>query len=416
MSELKEISIDETRGKVQRNLHLWLIGIVAIVVAVFMTVISMKDSQKAEEKKEVKVEHDIETQPDQLQKMLEEQEQSADKYLVESIDPDVYALPAAATEGVKTGQDQTAPLTEEEIERRKREAMIAQSGILVIDLTQNRGIESFIPGASPTGNVEARLAKMSEDDARLQRELAEMLTTGTGDEQPQPAQPLAVPPASVYLDRQWAEQQQVMQKVEKIREDGLNPEYTVFQGSIIPAVLVSKINSDLPGQVIAQTTQDVYDGVKGHHLIIPKGSKIYGVYNNDINTGQGKIMVAFQRIVMPGGRSISLPGLPGMDSVGQSGLSGDVDNHYLKLYGGSALVAALSAIVDHYGRNNTNVAPEGPSVGTQVTSASGQVLVDMSRNMLQRNNNVRPTITIDQGEKFNILVNRDIEVLPHGAR
>jgi type IV secretion system protein VirB10 len=415
MSELKEINIDETRGKVQRNLHLWLIGILAIVVAVFMTIISMNDKPRVQEEEEIKVENDIETQPEQLKKILDDQEQSADQYLVESIDPTVYALPTAATEGVRTGPEQNG-LTEEEIERRKREAMIAQSGILVIDMTQNRGVENFLPTDAIPPGIESQLAKMAESDAALQREIMNEINSGIGAEQAPVQQPLAVPPASVYLDRQWAEQQQSLPKTEKIREDGLNPEYTIFQGSIIPAVLISKINSDLPGQIIAQTTQDVYDGVRGQHLIIPKGSKIYGVYNNDINAGQGKIMVAFQRIVMPGGRSITLPGLPGMDSIGQSGMSGDVNNHYFQLYGGSALVAAISAIVDHYGKNNTNVAPEGPSVGSQVTSASGQVLVDVSRNMLQRNNNVRPTITINHGEKFNILVNRDIEVLPHGSR
>lgn len=418
MSEMQEITIEESRGKVQRNLHFWVIGVFAIIVAIFIMVISLDPPKQSKEDEEVKVDSDVEAKPEQLQRMLTEQEQKADKFVGDQADLTTpYVIPSAATEGVRTDPNAPQGLSEEEVERRRREALIAQSGILVIDTTNNFSDEAARAlEAGAAGNPDAvanRIAQLAAQSSQLEQNA---LSGFSNEPPPQPA-PLAVPPPSVFLDRQWADQQaNVATTTEKIREDGKNPEYTIFQGAIIPTVLITSLTSDLPGEVIAQTTQDVYDGVKGNHLIIPKGSKVYGVYNNDINVGQGRIMLAFQRIVMPGGRSVTLPGLPAMDSVGQTGVVGDVNNHYFRLYGGSALVAAISAVVDAYGKNNTNVSPEGPSVGTQVTSSSGQVLVDVSRNIMQRNNNIRPTITIKQGEKLNIMVKRDIEVLPYGAR
>ncbi|MBF4990983.1 TrbI/VirB10 family protein [Methylophilus sp. QUAN] len=426
MAELKEITIDETKGKVKRNLQYWVIGTFALVAAVFFTIEGSKDPKKEVKEEAPKIDTEVKVDQGPLKEMLKEQENGAEKIADAQNDQSAgYAIPSVATEGVKTGQAPAEPtLTpEQDAQRRKEQAEFSQSKLLAIDATSNTNIsdiEAQVRANSPQKFAEDAIQKSREDDANLEKAIMQQSERALAADQPIPMQPSPLMPATaVALDRQWADQQQKQVKVEKVLEDGRNAEYTIFQGSIIPAVILSKINSDLPGDIIAQTTQDVYDGVKGNHLIIPKGSKIYGVYNNDINTGQGKIMVAFQRIVLPGGRSISLPGMPGMDSIGQSGIAGDVDNHFLRLYGGSALVAAVGAVVDSYSRNNMNVASEDgqttPGYGQQVTSASGRVLVDISRNILQRNNSIRPTITVNQGEKFNILVKKDIEVSPYKA-
>lgn len=425
MAELQEITIEETKGKVKRNLHFWVIGVFTVAVVIFF---SLQDSHRAKkEQKEENTKIDTEVKVDQgpLKQMLREQENNVQNTSEPPKNPaDGYAVPAVATEGVKTGRpDETFTDQEQDIQQRKEQAEMRQARMLVIDTTSSTtisDIEAQVRATDPQRIANEAIQRSRENDANLEKAIMQQSEKALAAEQ-SPSLPSSalMPSTAVALDRQWAEQQQKQTRVEKVLEDGANAEYTIFQGSIIPAVILSKINSDLPGDIIAQTTQDIYDGVKGNHLIIPKGSKIYGVYNNDINTGQGKIMVAFQRIVLPGGRSISLPGMPGMDSLGQSGIAGDVDNHFLRLYGGSALVAAVGAVVDSYSRNSMNVASEDgqttPGYGSQVTSASGRVLVDISRNILQRNNSIRPTITVNQGEKFNILVKKDIEVSPYRA-
>lgn len=426
MAELQEITIEETKGKVKRNLQYWVIGIFAASAALFFTIEGMDKPKREVQEEATKIDTQLEVDQGPLKEMLKEQENGAEK--IADAQPEQtsgYPIPSVATEGVKTGQAPLEPeiTPEQDAQRRKEQAEFSQSKLLAIDATSNASvsdIEAQVRAAAPQRLADDAIKQSLARDAKLENDIMQQSERAIAADQPviSPTNPL-MPSTAVALDRQWADQQQKQVKVEKVLEDGRNADYTIFQGSIIPAVILSKINSDLPGDIIAQTTQDIYDGVKGNHLIIPKGSKIYGVYNNDINTGQGKIMVAFQRIVLPGGRSISLPGMPGMDSVGQSGIAGDVDNHFLRLYGGSALVAAVGAIVDSYSRNNMNVASEDgqttPGYGQQVTSASGRVLVDISRNILQRNNSIRPTITVDQGEKFNILVKKDIEVSPYRA-
>jgi len=95
-------------------------------------------------------------------------------------------------------------------------------------------------------------------------------------------------------------------------------------GFIIPAILVTGINSDLPGQLIAQVSRNVYDTPTGTHLVIPQGTRLMGVYSNDINFGQARIMVAWQRLIFPDGKALDLGEMPGSDLAGYSGLSDKV--------------------------------------------------------------------------------------------
>lgn len=418
-----EIKIEDGTGKVKRNLHIWAIGIFAIVAFAFLYYSEATKSPVKEEKEEKIDKLTTENKPkaEQLTKKFADQKELADKKrdAANASKPADLSVPVPSVlgEGVNVGQDgvatkQDAALTDEEIERKKREAAISGSSILAIDETKDLAAQAQRVLQNPAEfNLERELATITKGDQSAGEVMKAALAANQEPGNSVPA--TAVPSTSVMLDREWAKQNEQLNKPDSIKEDAPNSPYKIFQGSIIPSVLVSKVTSDLPGEVIATTTQDIYDGVSGRHLIIPKGSRVYGVYNNDINVGQGKIMVAFQRIVMPSGRSITLPGLPGADRFGQSGISGDVNNHFFKMYAGSALIAALGAIVDVNRRNNNLVSAGGvPSVTGQVTSSSGQVLVDLSRSILQRNNNIRPTISLEQGEKFNIVVKRDFDIPP----
>lgn len=178
--------------------------------------------------------------------------------------------------------------------------------------------------------------------------------------------------------------------------------YTLHQGKVIPAVLGRNINTDLPGEVTAYVTSDVYDSLGNGDMLIPKGSVLVGQFNSDVKIGQARVMFAFQRLIMPDGRSFDLPGNRAYDLGGAAGVEGDVDNHFFKMFASSFMVAWVSEKVTQ----PANVTVIG---GGNSTSPAGQVLVDVSRTILDRNKNIKPTVTVDKGERINIEVKRDME-------
>lgn len=164
------------------------------------------------------------------------------------------------------------------------------------------------------------------------------------------------------------------------------------------------------------TSVDVYDSFAGTHLLIPKGSTLVGQYSNDIATGQERIMFAFKRLIMPNGYTFDLPGATGMDTGGATGITGDVNNHFFKMFTTSFLVAFLA---DRVERNVPAAAssagvPAIPGItqgspATGARTAAGQVLVDVSRTVLEKNRVIPPTITVDAGTRINVQVTSDFE-------
>ena len=171
------------------------------------------------------------------------------------------------------------------------------------------------------------------------------------------------------------------------------------QGKIIPAVLGRQLNSDLPGRITAYVSANVYDA-EGR-LVIPKGAALVGRYDAGVRVGQSRLMFAFERLILPGGLSFDLPAAPGTDLAGAAGATGDVNNHFLKMFGSSLLIALLA---DHT-RQPTSVTQVG---GTGPATAAGQVLSDVSKASLERNRGIPPTITVEQGTRINVEVVADM--------
>ena len=122
--------------------------------------------------------------------------------------------------------------------------------------------------------------------------------------------------------------------------------YEVKAGSYIPAALITGINSDLPGSVNAQVTDNVYDTVTGNYLLIPQGAKLVGEYNSNLTFGQKRVQVVWNRIIFPDGNSIDLEKMQGVDIAGYTGFHDKVDNHYLKIYGNAVLLSLMGAGYD----------------------------------------------------------------------
>lgn len=175
--------------------------------------------------------------------------------------------------------------------------------------------------------------------------------------------------------------------------------YVLRQGKIIPAILGRQVNSDLPGRLTAYVSSNVYDS--NNNLLIPKGSTLVGAYDSQVAVGQTRLMFAFTRLILPNGYSFDLPAAQGVDMAGASGMSGDVNNHFLKMFGTSLLIAVLA----DRGKQPSNVTQVG---ATGPATAAGQVLSDVSKSILERNRVIPPTITVDQGTRINVEVVADM--------
>lgn len=183
--------------------------------------------------------------------------------------------------------------------------------------------------------------------------------------------------------------------------------YTVQAGTIIPAVLMTEINSDLAGECLAQITRDVYDTRAQRFLLIPRGSKLLCRYDDQLATGQSRLLVAWTRILLPDGRSISLPGLPATDAAGARGVSDQVDRHAKKAFGTAAALSLIGAGVQLAQPQRGSVfAP--PSTGEVMAGALGQELNQVAVEMLRRDMTNRQTIRIRQGVEFNVFLNTDL--------
>ncbi|SIO72888.1 type IV secretion system protein VirB10 [Burkholderia sp. GAS332] len=177
----------------------------------------------------------------------------------------------------------------------------------------------------------------------------------------------------------------------------------------IPVLTIEALNSDRPGTAALVVDEDVYDSIRGDCLMIPKGSTITAPYASDIQPGQESILVAATELRLPNGKQVPLYGAQGADTNGWAGFSGDVNNHFLKIYGTSFLTAILIRKFDG-GDSSTTTGPLGV---TQVGSTAGQVAATTTQSIMNRYQNIPPTITTDWGKRFMIKVNREIHLEPY---
>ena len=191
--------------------------------------------------------------------------------------------------------------------------------------------------------------------------------------------------------------------------DGKLPKCTLSRGFIIPANFVGGLNSDKPGEFRASVSQDVYDTVKGDCKIIPAGTTLVGIYSADIAVGQERLLTAFVRMQLPNGKTVPLLGMQGADPDGTAGNTGDVNNHFLKIFGGALVIGALSLRFN----DNPTTTTVGPAGLVAYGNAAGQVATQTAQTILNRNQNIRPTISTEPGQKMMVQVKHDIVLEPY---
>ena len=187
----------------------------------------------------------------------------------------------------------------------------------------------------------------------------------------------------------------------------INP-YVVRTGTVIPMVMITGINSDLPGMVTAQVSQDVFDTPAGRWVLIPQGTRLVGQYDSNVTYGQNRVLVVWNRLIYPDGGAVEIGGMPGADQAGYAGLADKVDNHYLRIFGSALLLSFISAGYEVATNTDQNTQTTSDTAREAVARQMSQV----GSEMLRKNLNIQPTIIIRPGQVGTIMVNKDMYLKP----
>ncbi|MEB2346076.1 MAG: hypothetical protein OZ948_15210 [Deltaproteobacteria bacterium] len=263
------------------------------------------------------------------------------------------------------------------------------------------------PRAAPT-RAERPGAPPSADPANV-FQAARDIVEGQREEDPTVSQNLQREKAEFLRNAKLGAQDEVL---EHLVRPSITP-YEVKAGSLVPAVLITQANSDLPGQLIAQVRENVFDTATGAHLLIPQGTRAIGVYDSVVAFGQERVLVAWQRLIFPNGSSLNLESMPGTDVAGAAGFHDRVQRDYLRIFGSAVLLSAISAglQISQGTFSAGNQATDTHDLREILAAALGQNLGDLGIEMARRNLNVQPTLEIRSGYRFNIAVMKDL-VLP----
>jgi type IV secretion system protein TrbI len=184
--------------------------------------------------------------------------------------------------------------------------------------------------------------------------------------------------------------------------------YTLLAGTVISASLITGLSSDLPGETIAQVTENVFDSVSGHHLLVPQGSRLIGQYDSVIAFGQKRALLVWTRLIMPNGSSVRIDNLPATDRSGYAGLQDGVDYHSYQLLKGIGLATVLGVATQLSlgGNGQTDLIKALRQSVQQSSEQAGQKLVE-------RELDVQPTLTIRPGFPLRVLVAKDLVLAPY---
>lgn len=180
-------------------------------------------------------------------------------------------------------------------------------------------------------------------------------------------------------------------------------------GAVIPGVMVTGINSDLPGNIIAQVSQNVFDTATGRQLLIPQGAKLFGVYDSRVIYGQERVLVAWNRLMFPDGSAVTLGAMPGSDMAGNAGYTDKVNNHYLRIFGSAILMSMITGGMS-YSMDSLDSGgdSDNPTLQDEMGAALASQLGQATLQLLQKNLNIKPTLEIRPGYQFNVIVTKDI--------
>ena len=185
--------------------------------------------------------------------------------------------------------------------------------------------------------------------------------------------------------------------------------YELKAGTIVPALMLGAINSDLPGQILGQVRENVYDSDTGDYLLVPQGTRLVGLYDHKIVYGQERVLISWKRLILPDGSSLSLgDGMPGTDALGAAGFQDEVNNHSLRIFGSALLLSVISAGVQLSQIPDFGQSFRGPTAGNVLGASVGQQLGSTSAEFIRWGMTVAPTLEVRPGYPFNVMVTEDV--------
>ncbi|WEX89473.1 TrbI/VirB10 family protein [Sinorhizobium garamanticum] len=217
------------------------------------------------------------------------------------------------------------------------------------------------------------------------------------------------PGASTAQDRQLAFLNAPPDK-RTVSPDRVSPPASPFvlqAGAVIPAALITGIRSDLPGQITAQVTENVYDSPTGRYLLVPQGTRLIGQYDNGVQFGQRRALLVWNRLILPNGRSIVLERQPGADSEGYAGLEDGVDYHWGQLFKAAVLSTILSVGAQ------AGSSSEEDAILRALRQGASDSINDVGQQIVRRQLDVAPTLTIRPGFPVRVIVTRDLVLEPY---
>jgi type IV secretion system protein TrbI len=197
-------------------------------------------------------------------------------------------------------------------------------------------------------------------------------------------------------------------------QDPVSP-YQIMAGTVIAAALVTGLNSDLPGEVIAQITEPIFDSVTGETLLIPQGSRLAGTYDSVVAFGQSRALVVWRRIIMPDGSSIEIDNLPATDAAGYAGLEDAVDLHTWRLIKGIALATLLGVGTElTFGSSEGDPGSgSGASLVRALRQSTQESTNQAGQRLVEKNLDIQPTITVRPGWPLRVIVEKDLVLRPY---
>ena len=183
--------------------------------------------------------------------------------------------------------------------------------------------------------------------------------------------------------------------------------YTLQAGAVIAAAMITGLRSDLPGQIAAQVTENVYDGPTGRTLLIPQGSRLVGQYDAQVSFGQSRALLVWTRLILPNGRSIVLERQPGADPEGYAGLQDRVDNHWGQLFRAAVLSTLLSV------GSEAGTSSDENDLTQALRRGASDSISQTGRQVVGRSLDIQPTITVRPGLPVRVIVTRDLILEPY---
>ncbi|MGV2052458.1 TrbI/VirB10 family protein [Agrobacterium sp. 22-209-1] len=308
------------------------------------------------------------------------------------------ALPGDLGRPILRAQEQGKPVVAPNIQTPRVDAQ-EQRRLAEIEAARLAKLFTDSRGERTTGNQQvASVAGTNADTANALNLPAETPPLDSGSAQNMQDRKLAF--VNAETDRRTVSADRVQERASP---------YIVQAGTVIAAALITGIKSDLPGQITAQVTEHVYDSPTGSHLLIPQGSRLIGQYDSQVAFGQSRVLLVWNRLIMPDGTSIVLERLQGADPQGFSGLQDGVDYHWGQLFRAAALSTLLGIGTEIGSSNDEN------EIAKAIRESAQDTASDVGQQIVRRQLNIQPTLTIRPGFPVRVIVQRDLLMQAYGA-